>query len=119
MEAWEKELRERLDKEVPEGLQIIGDPNIGPVVWSGKQGQIEFLVCLEKELRKSIRDVDTSLENEFSNRKIEPGLGLFAQAKYTSHAFKQLTNEELRTEITEIFKDMCHDANRKARTGKR
>lgn len=46
MEQWEKELREKLEKELPEGMYEIGGP--GLVAWTGKGGKIDFEVLLQK-----------------------------------------------------------------------
>lgn len=48
MEKWEIDLREKLEKEVPEGAYNIGS---GWKLWTGKKGFINFLVGLEFDIR--------------------------------------------------------------------
>lgn len=50
MSKWEKELRERLEKEIPDGAYDISSP--GFTCWTGRLGYIDFLVALEKEFNK-------------------------------------------------------------------
>ena len=47
---WEKELREKLNKELPDGVYDIGHGNF--VCYTGKQGKIELEVEVMKELKK-------------------------------------------------------------------
>ena len=46
MEDWEKELREKLDKEIPDGLYEIGEPGDRFFMITGKGGKINFEVDL-------------------------------------------------------------------------
>ncbi len=50
MEQWEKELREKLKKQLPEGGYDIG--NSGMACWTGKQGYIEYRVAFIKAISK-------------------------------------------------------------------
>jgi hypothetical protein len=50
MEEWEKELREKLQKELPEGPYQIGVPPM--MAYTGKGGRIEFEVALHKQMMK-------------------------------------------------------------------
>lgn len=50
MEDWEKGLRERLENEVEEKMYQIGEGEF--VVFTGKQGKIEFEVSLERTFRE-------------------------------------------------------------------
>ena len=58
MEDWEKELRERADKEVPDGAYNIGEGS-GMFCWTGKGGYINFLVAIEQELRNRINETSS------------------------------------------------------------
>ena len=49
MEQWEIDLRERLDKELEDKMYQIGEGEF--VVFTGKQGKIEFEVSLERSFR--------------------------------------------------------------------
>lgn len=46
MDEWEREFREKLEREVPEGLYKIGES-----LWTGKGGFIDFEVEMRKEAR--------------------------------------------------------------------
>ena len=50
MEDWEKDLRERLDKEVSEDIYKIGSPPM--IALTGKGGYINYLVEVERGLRE-------------------------------------------------------------------
>ena len=50
MEQWEIKLREKLEKELPEGSYDIGTDNF--VCITGKGGYINFRVALAKEVQK-------------------------------------------------------------------
>lgn len=52
MEDWEKELRERLDKEIPHGIYKIGAGRM--TAWTGKAGRIEYEVALQKHCKNLI-----------------------------------------------------------------
>mgnify|MGYP001018962523 CR=1 FL=1 len=56
MEQWEKELREKLEKSIPEGGYNIGTGNL--VCWTGKGGYINFRVELAREVRNWTDDTD-------------------------------------------------------------
>lgn len=51
MEDWEKELRERLEKELPEGVYRIGSPGDELILHTGKDGKIDFEVALIRYIR--------------------------------------------------------------------
>jgi len=51
MEDWEKELREKLQKELPHGAYYIGEKP-GLQLVTGKGGEIEYRVMLEKAIRE-------------------------------------------------------------------
>lgn len=50
MEQWEIDLRERLNKELEDKMYQIGEGEF--VVFTGKQGKIEFEVSLERSFRE-------------------------------------------------------------------
>jgi len=50
MEKWEKELREKLQAEMPERLYTIGSGKLTAV--TGKAGYIDYRVAMQQELRK-------------------------------------------------------------------
>ncbi len=50
MEQWEIELRERLQKELPEGAYELGD-GVGFIALTGKQGKIESEVIFQRLIR--------------------------------------------------------------------
>ena len=50
MEQWEIDLREKLNKEIPEGTAIIEVG--GWTTYMGKQGRIEFDVAIMKEIKR-------------------------------------------------------------------
>ena len=50
MEQWEKNLRNKLEKELSEGIYNIG---IEQDLLTGKQGYIDFLVEIEKAIKKA------------------------------------------------------------------
>lgn len=54
MEDWEVELRERLGKEIKDGLHQIKEGEF--VVYTGKQGYIDFEVELERTFRQIMND---------------------------------------------------------------
>lgn len=54
MEEWEKELREQLREELPEGCYDVSSPGI--VMYTGKGGKIESVVAIHKEMRKMSKD---------------------------------------------------------------
>ncbi len=54
MEDWEKELREKLNKELLEGSYQIGDPTSGFIAFTGKQGKINFEVELTRYIKNTI-----------------------------------------------------------------
>jgi hypothetical protein len=51
MEAWEKDLREKLEGEIPNGVYIIDGS--GGKAMTGKMGLIEFEVAVQREFRKN------------------------------------------------------------------
>jgi hypothetical protein len=51
MEAWEKDLREKLEEEIPNGVYIIDGS--GGKAMTGKMGLIEFEVAVQREFRKN------------------------------------------------------------------
>ena len=55
MEQWEKELREKLQKELPDGGYEIGAPPM--IAWTGKGGKINFEVALHKAMMKMAEDL--------------------------------------------------------------
>jgi hypothetical protein len=61
MEEWERELRERLDKEVLDGPYQIGAG--AWVVWTGKLGYINYLVELHREVKANRTDLEQQVEN--------------------------------------------------------
>jgi hypothetical protein len=54
MEQWEKELREKLEKELPEGMYNLSAGNM--VCFGGKGAQINFEVALKKEANKIFKN---------------------------------------------------------------
>jgi len=52
----EKNLREKLDNEIPKGYYKLGAGNF--IAYSGKQGKIEFEVALRREFEKRYLDND-------------------------------------------------------------
>ncbi len=67
MEQWEKELREKLEAELPDGMYRIGMPPM--VAITGKQGKINFEVMLMK-VQKQVE-----CQSEFyETRKPNPGV---------------------------------------------
>jgi hypothetical protein len=62
MEQWEKELRKKLEKELPEGGYDIG--NSGMACWTGKQGYIEYRVALIKAINNFDWSAHKSNEDE-------------------------------------------------------
>ncbi len=55
MEDWEKEMRERLDKELENKMYQIGEGEW--VAFTGKQGFIDYEVGLEKLLRETMEEL--------------------------------------------------------------
>jgi len=55
MEQWEKELREKLQKELPEGAYEIGV--LPMIAWTGKGGKINFEVALHKAMIEMSEDL--------------------------------------------------------------
>lgn len=58
MEQWEIDLRDKLMKELPDGLYSWGD---GDKIWgyTGKGGKIDMEVALHKALKEYIKDGTT------------------------------------------------------------
>jgi len=61
METWEKELRERLDKEVLDGPYQIGAGKW--VAWTGKLGYINYLVELNRLVKENRADLEKQIED--------------------------------------------------------
>lgn len=54
MEDWEREFREKLQRELPEGTYFIRTEHDGMKfdIPTSKRGQIEFLIALHREVKK-------------------------------------------------------------------
>ena len=92
MENWEKELREKLDKEIEDGWYTI---EIGKfTVGTSKRGNIDFLVEVERKLRGEIEpagEVYRCNKNEVLNYA----------GKYET--MEPLTAEKLKKVIEDVF----------------
>jgi len=69
MEQWEIDLRAELDEEIPKGVYNIGSEGI--VVYTGKEGIINYIVLLEREIRglsKLIREQIKKEKEEYDKR---------------------------------------------------
>jgi hypothetical protein len=88
MEQWEKDLRKKLELEVPQGCYKIGADNF--ICHTGKGGYIEYLVEIQRHIRKW-----------------NVGQGLMEQIKEDPNRvqnYQQLTEEIIDKYIEEIFK---------------
>lgn len=59
MGQWEIEAREKLNKEVSDGLY-----NIGGMCYTGKQGYIDFQIEMMRYCRNDFKIEETSLKND-------------------------------------------------------
>jgi len=60
MEEWERELRERLNIEVSDGAYQIGVEKW--IVWTGKQGYIDYLVALHRLVKDNRANLEKQVE---------------------------------------------------------
>jgi hypothetical protein len=62
MEQWEIEAREKLDKEVPNGLYNIGSDK--QVCYTGRQGYIEFQIEMMKYCRNDFKITEEPIKRK-------------------------------------------------------
>ena len=65
METWERELRERLNVEITDGIYQVGTGKW--VAWTGKHGYINYLV----ELNRLVKENRASLEKRTEDGKAD------------------------------------------------
>lgn len=87
MEQWEIELREKLQRELPDGAYQIGGP--GMIAHTGKGGAIDFRVALVKSCMKAEVDPES-----FSSLPV---------AEPTTYPYKELTYDELKRTLEELL----------------
>lgn len=96
MENWEKEERERLDKEIPEGIYTIEGGKY--LAYTGKNGYINYLI----ELKRFIKEIN-------------PYPGILEQMEKVPATYSSFNIEDLKQKLLDLMEDKQTKENERSK----